>query len=85
MILNKHREEEAAAAEDEDTGAQVGLIVMLEEVAVTTGDEDAILDLLTNIIWACSRKKHRWPIKFNLRMMMVIRRYLVSLSVLKLL
>ncbi|KAM0064137.1 putative Ran binding domain, PH-like domain superfamily [Helianthus debilis subsp. tardiflorus] len=44
----EHREEEAAAAaEDEDTGAQVAPIVKLEEVAVTTGeeDEDAILDL----------------------------------------
>lgn len=44
----EHREDEdAAAAEDEDTGAQVAPIVKLEEVAVTTGeeDEDAILDL----------------------------------------
>ncbi|KAL8213903.1 hypothetical protein R6Q57_003352 [Mikania cordata] len=46
------KEEETAAeaeaeAEDEDTGAQVAPIVKLEEVAVTTGeeDEDAILDL----------------------------------------
>ena len=40
-------EDAAAAAEDEDTGAQVAPIVNLEEVAVTTGeeDEDAILDL----------------------------------------
>lgn len=44
---HEHREdEEAAAAEDEDTGAQVAPIVRLEEVSVTTGeeDEDAILD-----------------------------------------
>ncbi|GMH11984.1 hypothetical protein Nepgr_013825 [Nepenthes gracilis] len=44
----EHREEEEnAPAEDEDTGAQVAPIVKLEEVAVTTGeeDEDAILDL----------------------------------------
>ncbi|XP_052186589.1 ran-binding protein 1 homolog a-like [Diospyros lotus] len=44
----EHREEEeVAAGEDEDTGAQVAPIVKLEEVAVTTGeeDEDAILDL----------------------------------------
>ncbi|KAJ4842192.1 Ran-binding protein 1 c [Turnera subulata] len=45
----KEREEEenAPAAEDEDTGAQVAPIVKLEEVSVTTGeeDEDAILDL----------------------------------------
>ncbi|WJZ89104.1 hypothetical protein VitviT2T_008350 [Vitis vinifera] len=40
-------EDAAAAAEDEDTGAQVAPIVKLEEVAVTTGeeDEDAVLDL----------------------------------------
>ncbi|XP_010542667.1 PREDICTED: ran-binding protein 1 homolog a-like [Tarenaya hassleriana] len=40
-------EEETVANEDEDTGAQVAPIVRLEEVAVTTGeeDEDAILDL----------------------------------------
>lgn len=43
-----HREEEeTTAAEDEDTGAQVAPIVKLEEIAVTTGEEeeDAILDL----------------------------------------
>uniref|UniRef100_A0A0D9VSW5 RanBD1 domain-containing protein n=1 Tax=Leersia perrieri TaxID=77586 RepID=A0A0D9VSW5_9ORYZ len=40
-------EEAAAAGEDEDTGAQVAPIVKLEEVAVTTGeeDEDVLLDL----------------------------------------
>ncbi|GKV06055.1 hypothetical protein SLEP1_g17987 [Rubroshorea leprosula] len=44
---NKEDEENAPAAEDEDTGAQVAPIVKLEEVAVTTGeeDEDPILDL----------------------------------------
>ncbi|KAK6943467.1 Ran binding domain [Dillenia turbinata] len=45
---HKEREgEETVAAEDEDTGAQVAPIIKLEEVAVTTGeeDEDAILDL----------------------------------------
>ncbi|XP_057953656.1 ran-binding protein 1 homolog a-like [Malania oleifera] len=47
----EHREGEAAATaaagEEEDTGAQVAPIVRLEEVAVTTGEEDetAILDL----------------------------------------
>ena len=44
----EHRDgEEPAAVEDEDTGAQVAPIIKLEEVAVTTGeeDEDAILDL----------------------------------------
>lgn len=45
---HEHREEdETPAGEDEDTGAQVAPIVKLEEVAVTTGEEneDAILDL----------------------------------------
>lgn len=49
----EHRgeEEEAhapgAAAEEEDTGAHVAPIVRLEEVAVTTGEEDEelLLDL----------------------------------------
>lgn len=38
---------ESAAGDDEDTGAQVAPIVRLEEVAVTTGeeDEDVLLDL----------------------------------------
>ncbi|KAL8142112.1 hypothetical protein V2J09_015144 [Rumex salicifolius] len=43
----EHREEEESApAEDEDTGAQIAPIVRLEEVAVTTGEEneDAVLD-----------------------------------------
>ncbi|XP_059428953.1 ran-binding protein 1 homolog a-like [Corylus avellana] len=45
---HEHREdEEAAANEDEDTGAQVAPIVKLEEVAVSTGEEneEAILEL----------------------------------------
>ncbi|KAL5973750.1 hypothetical protein ACLOJK_030406 [Asimina triloba] len=47
----EHRQEEesaeAAAGEDEDTGAQVAPIVKLEEVAVSTGEEeeDVLLDL----------------------------------------
>ncbi|MED6118247.1 Ran-binding protein 1 b [Stylosanthes scabra] len=49
----EHREEEEApaAGDDEDTGAQVAPIVKLEEVAVTTGeeDEDAILDLKSKL------------------------------------
>lgn len=47
-----HREEEeTAAVEDEDTGAQVAPIVRLEAVEVTTGeeDEDAILDLKSKL------------------------------------
>lgn len=44
---DKQEEEEAAGGEDEDTGAQIGPIVRLEEVAVTTGEEDehVLLDL----------------------------------------
>ncbi|GFZ19644.1 pleckstrin homology (PH) domain superfamily protein [Actinidia rufa] len=48
----EHRDgEEPAAGEDEDTGAQVAPIVKLEEVAVTTGeeDEDSILDLKSKL------------------------------------
>ncbi|KAJ7969758.1 RAN binding protein 1 [Quillaja saponaria] len=48
----QHREdEEAPAGEDEDTGAQVAPIVKLEEVTVSTGeeDEDAILDLKSKL------------------------------------
>ncbi|MED6123192.1 Ran-binding protein 1 b [Stylosanthes scabra] len=48
----EHREEEEApAGEDEDTGAQVAPIVRLEEVAVSTGEEneDAILDLKSKL------------------------------------
>lgn len=54
---HEHREdEETAANEDEDTGAQVAPIVKLEEVAVTTGeeDEDAILDLCVYIYFCVS-------------------------------
>ncbi|XP_020231704.1 ran-binding protein 1 homolog c [Cajanus cajan] len=53
MADAEHREEEEAPAvgDDEDTGAQVAPIVKLEEVAVTTGeeDEDAILDLKSKL------------------------------------
>ncbi|KAL1205211.1 Ran-binding protein 1 [Cardamine amara subsp. amara] len=48
----EHRdEEESAANEDEDTGAQVAPIVRLEEVAVTTGeeDEDTLLDMKSKL------------------------------------
>lgn len=48
--LKKEEEEEddsKPAAEDEDTGAQVAPIVKLQEVAVTTGEEneDILIDL----------------------------------------
>ncbi|GKV22015.1 hypothetical protein SLEP1_g31920 [Rubroshorea leprosula] len=44
---HNREEENAPSAEDEDTGAEVAPIVKLEEVAITTGeeDEDPILDL----------------------------------------
>ncbi|KAF3454898.1 hypothetical protein FNV43_RR05346 [Rhamnella rubrinervis] len=44
-------EEEAPAADDEDTGAQVAPIVRLEEVEVTTGEEneEPILDLKSKL------------------------------------
>ncbi|KAK1373960.1 Ran-binding protein 1-like protein b [Heracleum sosnowskyi] len=47
----RKEEEETVAAEDEDTGAQVAPIVRLEEVAVTTGEEneDTILDLKSKL------------------------------------
>ncbi|KAK4764119.1 hypothetical protein SAY87_013557 [Trapa incisa] len=43
----REEEEVTATGDDEDTGAQVAPIIKLEEVAVSTGeeDEDAILDL----------------------------------------
>lgn len=43
----EEEEEVAAAGDEEDTGAHVAPIVRLEEVAVTTGeeDEDALIDL----------------------------------------
>ncbi|XP_047311233.1 ran-binding protein 1 homolog a-like [Impatiens glandulifera] len=44
---HREEEEEVIAGEDEDTGAQIAPIVKLEEVAITTGEEDenVILDL----------------------------------------
>ncbi|KAJ1424962.1 Ran binding domain [Sesbania bispinosa] len=59
----EHREEEEApaAADDEDTGAQVAPIVKLEEVAVTTGeeDEDAILDLKSKL-YRFDKEGNQW-------------------------
>ncbi|XP_065854162.1 ran-binding protein 1 homolog b-like [Euphorbia lathyris] len=48
---HRQDEENAPAADDEDTGAQVAPIVKLEEVAVSTGeeDEDPILDLKSKL------------------------------------
>ena len=50
----EEKEEEATettAAEDEDTGAQVAPIVKLQQVAVSTGEEneDVLLDLSVHI------------------------------------
>ncbi|CAK9164186.1 unnamed protein product [Ilex paraguariensis] len=58
----EHREEEeTAGAEDEDTGAQVAPIVKLEEVAVTTGEEDeeAILDLKSKL-YRFDKDSNQW-------------------------
>ncbi|KAD3338496.1 hypothetical protein R6Q59_026738 [Mikania micrantha] len=54
-------EEETTAAEDEDTGAQVAPIVKLEEVAVSTGeeDEDAILDLKAKL-YRFDKEGNQW-------------------------
>jgi Ran-binding protein 1 len=53
---HEHREdEEATANEDEDTGAQVAPIVKLEEVAVSTGEEneETILELYACFVYIC--------------------------------
>ncbi|XP_050897238.1 ran-binding protein 1 homolog c [Lathyrus oleraceus] len=49
--LTTTEEEAPVIGDDEDTGAQVAPIVKLEEVAVTTGEEneDAILDLKSKL------------------------------------
>ncbi|XP_071687842.1 ran-binding protein 1 homolog b-like [Rutidosis leptorrhynchoides] len=58
----EHREEEeTAAVEDEDTGAQIAPIIKLEEVSVTTGeeDEDAILDLKAKL-YRFDKEGNQW-------------------------
>ncbi|XP_057473263.1 ran-binding protein 1 homolog a-like [Actinidia eriantha] len=54
-------EEATTAAEDEDTGAQVAPIIKLEEVAVTTGeeDEDAILDMKSKL-YRFDKEGNQW-------------------------
>ncbi|KAK6231202.1 Ran binding domain - like 2 [Theobroma cacao] len=54
-------EENAPAADDEDTGAQVAPIVKLEEVAVSTGeeDEDPILDLKAKL-YRFDKEGNQW-------------------------
>uniref|UniRef100_A0A7N0TGE8 RanBD1 domain-containing protein n=1 Tax=Kalanchoe fedtschenkoi TaxID=63787 RepID=A0A7N0TGE8_KALFE len=51
MSSKVEEEEVAVHNEDEDTGAQIAPIVRLEEVSVTTGeeDEDALLDLKSKL------------------------------------
>jgi Ran-binding protein 1 len=59
---HEHREdEEAAANEDEDTGAQVAPIVKLEEIAVSTGEEneEAILELKAKL-YRFDRDGNQW-------------------------
>ncbi|KAF0935949.1 hypothetical protein E2562_037439 [Oryza meyeriana var. granulata] len=59
----EHREEEeaGAAGEDEDTGAQVAPIVKLEEVAVTTGEEDeyVLLDMKAKL-YRFDKEGNQW-------------------------
>ncbi|KAJ6812471.1 ran-binding protein 1-like protein c-like [Iris pallida] len=58
---SEHREEESAAAEDEDTGAQIAPIIKLEEVAVTTGEEEeiALLDLKAKL-YRFDKEGNQW-------------------------
>ncbi|KAE8655283.1 Ran-binding protein 1-like protein b [Hibiscus syriacus] len=59
---HEHREdEETPAADDEDTGAQVAPIVKLEEVDVSTGEEneDAILDLKSKL-YRFDKEGNQW-------------------------
>ncbi|XP_062215925.1 ran-binding protein 1 homolog c-like [Phragmites australis] len=57
----EEEEETAAAGEDEDTGAQVAPIVKLEEVAVTTGeeDEDVLLDMKAKL-YRFDKEGNQW-------------------------
>ncbi|KAA3485714.1 ran-binding protein 1-like protein a-like [Gossypium australe] len=57
-----HREDEdAAPAEEEDTGAQIAPIIKLEEVAVSTGEEneDPILDLKSKL-YRFDKEGNQW-------------------------
>jgi Ran-binding protein 1 len=50
---HQHRDdEEAPHNDDEDTGAQIAPIIKLEEVAVSTGEEneDALFDLKAKVL-----------------------------------
>jgi len=62
MADPEHREEEeTAAGEEEDTGAPIAPIITLEQVAVTTGeeDEDAILNLKSKL-YRFDREGNQW-------------------------
>ncbi|CAI8593797.1 unnamed protein product [Vicia faba] len=56
-----HEEEDVPAGDDEDTGAQVAPIVRLEEVAVSTGEEEeeAILDLKAKL-YRFDKEGNQW-------------------------
>ncbi|CAN8253207.1 unnamed protein product [Cochlearia groenlandica] len=60
---NEHRREEDSGEvnEDEDTGAQVAPIVRLEEVTVTTGEEneEAVLDLKSKL-YRFDKEANQW-------------------------
>ncbi|KAH9603923.1 hypothetical protein KSS87_018007 [Heliosperma pusillum] len=63
-LATKEREEEEndnVTAEDEDTGAQIAPIVKLEEVTVTTGeeDEDPLLDLKSKL-YRFDKEGNQW-------------------------
>ncbi|GJN08176.1 hypothetical protein PR202_ga26069 [Eleusine coracana subsp. coracana] len=57
----EEEEESSAAAEEEDTGAQVAPIIKLEEVAVTTGeeDEDVLLDMKSKL-YRFDKEGNQW-------------------------
>ena len=55
LELKRKDDEEAAANEDEDTGTQVAPIIKLEEVAVSTEEEneEPILELYVFFVYIC--------------------------------
>ncbi|KAJ8535616.1 hypothetical protein K7X08_023336 [Anisodus acutangulus] len=61
MASTEPKYEEAAGADDEDTGAQVAPIFQLEEVAVSTGEENEnpIIDLKANL-YRFDKDGNRW-------------------------
>ncbi|XP_042431325.1 ran-binding protein 1 homolog a-like [Zingiber officinale] len=63
---DRQEEEVAAAGDEEDTGAHVAPIVRLEEVAVTTGeeDEDALIDLKAKL-YRFDKEGKQWKERGN--------------------